>query len=441
VIRWQPGFVYPPVFYPPHPPLDVVSAVVFALVAGGAALVALRRPANGVAAMIACTPFAYAHYVGNTSVTMPKAALVGFVAALIWKRCSLAVIREPAVARLLAALGIFVAAMALSGIGAEYKDAVIREIAKWLEYAGLFVAVAVAFADDPDDRPIWFAVSAVTAVVSVLALAQEFIGAPSGLFVHGHGIPRVAGPLEGPNQLSAWLGVAIPVLLARMLVHRDGRLVAVTVVAALADALTLSRSGIIAVIVGCTIVVLATRPPASVRWRFAGGTLAIVTVLVVLGGAVGLETRFFSLAEVPQPDHLGTRAALWRAALDLWRSSPIVGIGAGNYEFALSQVGLLDVRTHANSLYLQSLAETGIIGFGATLFLVYVSIQTFARSATRRPLVIGALAASVVLALHQIFDYLVFFPKVGSLWWIILAVGAVELMHARDDVRVVEASG
>ena len=144
MIRWQPGFVYPPVFYPPHPQLDAVSAVVFALVTIGAGVVALRRPANGVAAMIACTPFAFAHYVGNTSVTVPKAALIGFVAALLWRRCSLGVIREPHVVRLLAAIGFAVAAMALSGIGAEHKDAVIREIGKWLEYAALFVAVAVA---------------------------------------------------------------------------------------------------------------------------------------------------------------------------------------------------------------------------------------------------------------------------------------------------------
>jgi O-antigen ligase len=441
VIRWQPGYVYPPVFYPPHPALDAVSALVFALVAIGVGIVALRRPANGVAALIGCTPFADAHYFANTSVTIPKAALAGFIVALIGRRCSTAIVREAPVARLLAALGIVITVMLLSAIGAEYKDAVAREIGKWLEYAAILVAVAVAFSSDPDDRPIWVALSATVAVVSLLAIAQEFIGAPSGLFVHAHSVPRIAGPLEGPNQLSAWLGVAIPVLLARMLVHRDGRLVGVTVLAAIADALSLSRSGVIAVIVGCAVVVVATRPPARVRWRFAAGTLAVIAVLVVLGVAIGLESRFFSLAEIPQRDHLGTRGVLWKAALDLWRSSPIVGIGAGNYELALGRVGLTDVRTHANSLYLQSLAETGIVGFCAMLYLVYVSIQTFARGASRRPLVIGALAASVALALHQIFDYLVFFPKVGSLWWIVLAVGAVELVQSRADARVVEAPG
>ena len=80
MIHWQPGFVFRPVFYPPHPPLDVLSALVFLLIAVGVGVLALRRPANGAAALIACTPFAYAHYLGGTSLTVPKAALLGLSA-------------------------------------------------------------------------------------------------------------------------------------------------------------------------------------------------------------------------------------------------------------------------------------------------------------------------------------------------------------------------
>jgi O-antigen ligase len=440
LIHWQPGYVYPPVFFPPRVPLDALSAVFFVFIALAVAAVTLRRPANGIAAMIACTPFAYAHYLGATSLTVPKAALLGFIVALVVKRCSLGALRDPRVLRFSFALAAILVAMLLSGIGAEYRGVVAREIGKWIEYAAIFGAVVVAFANDPDDRPIWFSLAAITAVVAVLAITQEFIGAPSGLFVHGNSVPRIAGPLEGPNQLSAWLGISLPILLARTLVNRNGWFVLVTFLAAVADALTLSRSGIIAVIVGCAVVVVVTRPPRNVRLRFAGGALMLAVILVVLGVSIGLQARFFSFAEVPQPDHLGTRAELWKAALDLWRTSPLVGIGAGNYEFELARVGLVDVQTHANSLYLESLADMGLVGFAAALFLVYVSIQTFAQSALRRPLVIGALAASVVLALHQIFDYVVFFPKVGAFWWIVLGIGTVELMNGRHDTRTFDVA-
>jgi O-antigen ligase len=97
-------------------------------------------------------------------------------------------------------------------------------------------------------------------------------------------------------------------------------------------------------------------------------------------------------------------------------------------------VGHPEIRTHANSLYLQALSEMGLVGLAATLFLIWTVIATFARSFSRRPLLIGVFAANIALALHQVFDYMWFFPKVGIFWAILLAIGVVEVLAARDDV-------
>jgi hypothetical protein len=43
---------------------------------------------------------------------------------------------------------------------------------------------------------------------------------------------------------------------------------------------------------------------------------------------------------------------------------------------------------------------------------------------------LGALAASVALALHQVVDYLVFYPKVGGAWWLLLGIAAAALSRA-----------
>jgi len=137
---------------------------------------------------------------------------------------------------------------------------------------------------------------------------------------------------------------------------------------------------------------------------------------------------------------LQIRAILWSAALELWRSSPLVGIGAGNFEFDLGMVGHPEVQTHANSLYLQALSETGLIGFAATLYMLWTLFATFARSFSRRPLLIGIFAGNIALALHQIFDYVWFYPKVGVFWAILLAIGVVEVLAARNDVGPVPES-
>jgi O-antigen ligase len=78
-------------------------------------------------------------------------------------------------------------------------------------------------------------------------------------------------------------------------------------------------------------------------------------------------------------------------------------------------------------LYLQSLVEGGIPLFAATLWLVFTSIGTFVRKRMESPFVVAAFAASVALALHQVVDFLTFYPKVGGEWWIVLALGAAEL--------------
>lgn len=434
MITWQPGYVFPPVFYPVHNPLDVANAVFFAMVALAVGIVSYRRPALGVGALILCAPFADARYFGNTSITVPKAALIGFIVALIVHRSSLRILAERPIRSLLFPFAAILAAIALSSIHATHHDEVAREFAKWLEYAVTFAAVAVGFAHDPDDRPIWAALIAIGFFQAGEALFQLLFGAASGVLVQGHNLPRVAGSLEGPNQFAGWLNILIPVLFARTLAHRNIWLVTSLVLCAVAEAATLSRSGIVAGLVAAGIVVIVSRPSQRVGFRFALGAIALGAILVTSGLAVGLQGRFFTLAEIPQADHLGTRAILWSSALHLWQSAPLVGIGAGNFEFDLSMVGHPEVHTHANSVYLQALSETGLVGLVAMLYLIWASIATFARTFSRRPLVIGMFAAGVALALHQVFDYLWFFPKIGVFWAVLLAVGAVELLASRDDV-------
>jgi len=415
-----------------HVAVDLPSALVYLACAIGVALLTRRRPALGVAALLVLAPFDLARYVGPTTITTLKAGLIGMFAALAFSRPDIAAFRTVPVRAMLTAFAATLVAIALSTLHAQHLGAVVREAFKQGEYLLLFLGAVAAFATDPDDRPFWRMLEAAVVLVSFSALAEYLIGAHSGLFVHGRSVPRIAGALEGPNQLAGYLDVAIPVLVARALVHRDRVLVFVVSLAALTDLLTISRSGIIGVALGVVVVLLVLRPFRGVALRFG----AVVALVVVLGAAValraGVPAGYFSLDQTPQPgDHLANRSQLWHAAVELWRSSPIVGVGAGNYELDLPETGLNGVRTHANSIYLQSLAEEGLVGFATTLALFVVTIVTLARSGVRRPLVVGALGATVALASHQIFDDLFFFPKVASAYWLLVGVAVAEVAARR----------
>jgi O-antigen ligase len=203
---------------------------------------------------------------------------------------------------------------------------------------------------------------------------------------------------------------------------------------AMALVLTLSRSGVVADLFALAIVI-ALAPALRRRATLlvlAAGALAGSAVLV-LYGSTSLLARFSSFAEVERSGGVGTRAQLWHAALALWREHPLFGIGAGNFELEIGKVGPAGVRTHANSLYLQSLVEGGVPLFAATLVTVIASIVAFVRVPLRDPFVLGALGASAGLAAHQIFDLMVFYPKVGGMWWTLLALGAARLASVAGE--------
>jgi O-antigen ligase len=426
--------------------------VLLYLVAFVAVAVATReRPAFGIAALIAFVPFDFHRDVEHTTLTLSKIGLGAAIAGLSFRGASIAPLRRPAARAFLMAGGAVAVATALTIPGAAHHGPAIRETLKALAYLALFAVVVVAAnaavdsgaPEAVEDGPVRIALGGTTILVSLIALAQEFGGAPSGVRFAGVSIPRIAGPLEGPNQLAAYLGIALAVTAALRLSRRRAPLETLALaVGTLTLALTLSRAGAFAALLALTIVALCS-PARAVRRRTIvttalGGAAAGFAVIGTWGvdatrsfGGIDLLARFFTVSEAPSPGAVGDRSELWHAAFVLWRTHPVFGIGAGNFELELARAGYPLLHTHANSLFFQALAEGGVVLLAATLVLAILPIVLFARGPFREPYVVAALAASVGFAAHQVVDLLVFFPKVGELWWIVLALGASRLDSPR----------
>lgn len=198
--------------------------------------------------------------------------------------------------------------------------------------------------------------------------------------------------------------------------------------------------------------VMAIALPRRARWGFL--LLALLVTLAVALYATGLlptpvVTRLTDFAaDLRLEDARGIsitaanyavveRLAHWQTALEMWRYHFWNGVGLGGYEAAYPQFALVNwpfALGHAHNIYLNLLAETGLIGLAAYLILwATVFWQTW--RATRvtgglpRGVAIGLLGAWTQLTVHQLFDNL-YVNNVHFLIGILLGMLALTAAHS-----------
>lgn len=158
-----------------------------------------------------------------------------------------------------------------------------------------------------------------------------------------------------------------------------------------------------------------TRPPTLKvsRRRATRLTVAVLVLAVAVAVAAGAPGRLAHQWDVfKQTDvtgvasgnvysRLGTvagshRYQYWRTAIAGFDSKPLTGIGPGTFEFYWAQHGSInEYIINAHSLYLETLAETGLVGFVLLAgFLLVLLAAGIARTLRAPPLARASLAAA-----------------------------------------------
>jgi O-antigen ligase len=161
-------------------------------------------------------------------------------------------------------------------------------------------------------------------------------------------------------------------------------------------------------------------------------------VLVVLLAPAAWHDRVADVGRLDRPE-IATRLDFWDAALQMFQQSPALGVGLNSFDVAyvdLEQTGRsflpgssLAPPETAHNLYLNTLAEQGLVGIAALFLLILAAgrmILALRRSGDPRirGFGLGMLGAGIALLVSNLFDVTFVDPKTSMLAWTILGVGA-----------------
>jgi O-antigen ligase len=433
--------------------LGVFAAVqprlaVAAILAAAFVPIVFAKPIIGLCAVLL---FSFLESFSDLGSGFSVTKVVGFLLVLCWAAIAATALpeeraryalfgRQPALA---AALVLFIAWAGVSLVWAEQPSAASDAVSR---FALNFVLFPIAL----------IAVRAPRHVVAVFAVfvAGALVAAVFGLVsppAEGEG--RLSGVGLNPNQLGQLLAVAF-VLAAALATNRRWagllRLAALSaaVFAAIALYMTLSRGALVALAVA-----LIVAPFAVGRGRRAG---ALVFVIVALVGTVGWFTAVApesALQRITQPEAEGGsgREDLWRVGWRMVEDHPVRGVGAGNfpvtsvnYLFRPGATGhdkfIIDTPKVPHNIYLQVLAELGIVGLALFVMILVLSLRCILvaarKFAQRNEWLMETLARALFISLAGLLVAEFFSSQLFSKQlWLLLAMGPALLALAERSPR------
>ena len=328
-----------------------------------------------------------------------------------------------------------------------YPEATVRSLLSWIPAAAVFAAPSLIYDSRAQARRLMGGIFVLAALISVYGIAETISGHEMiwGLAKRSYR-GCVTGTFISRNNFAALMtlalgcGVGVGFYQFSKLgqnAKQDGameRLFLICFAAALCLlGLILSKSR-----GGLSSVVLAGLPTGI--WLVGRRRRRIfITLILVLAAAAILMGWWISREPLTQrftdlPEDVRTtdaRPAAWLVSLRIFLRGPLFGTGAGTFEDQFRytpDTHIYSPYNHAHSDPLETLAETGIVGFiglaGAIGWVLIRSLRALAKRNSRfaRALSIGGLAGIASVLVHSLYDFPLQNPGVRASFFAILGV-------------------
>jgi putative inorganic carbon (HCO3(-)) transporter len=357
-----------------------------------------------------------------------------------------------------AVLGYFAITVIASTIFNTPTGAVARELMRLASYLCFYYAILDWVRSEDDLKAMLRALLVSTILVALFGFYQFMIGDYSSLYDALYPIQdealknppwagRITSFLSHYNGAAAYLNMVVPFCIALAVRAREklSRFLAGVcfVFSSIAILLTQSRGGLLAYVAVLLIAAWLLAPTRAARLRWVA-----VVVAFSIAGALVAGQIFERLSGVDSYTEI-TRLGIWAGAGLLFLGNPILGVGYGNFKIALtSTIAVPDgFMLDAHNLYLELLAETGVVGFLAFAILIITCLRCARRMereslrVTEAVIGIGTIAAIGGILVHGTVEY-VFHnaPQCAALFFLLLAfVGSYEFRRSHAGTTAEEA--
>lgn len=255
---------------------------------------------------------------------------------------------------------------------------------------------------------------------------------------------RAGGTLGHSNALANFFELTLPIAVAVYLGQGNRRLRYIAFLAlgmgSIGLFFTSSRAGWAALIIGLAIVLLLLLWfQKNSRKRFIKYLLPIIFMMGSLS-LIFLE-RIIQRIQLFSDDSWTFRKGTYVIAQNMFKTHPIVGIGANNYMLLAQDyldpfMAFLFAESPVHNIILLITAETGLTGIIAFIFLIFVIFnQAFhlmkADQVAISVITIGIIGGLTALLAHAMLDWLFRYDPIFTLFWF-----QIGLLDAMEQLRI-----
>lgn len=161
--------------------------------------------------------------------------------------------------------------------------------------------------------------------------------------------------------------------------------------------------------------------------------ILIALVILALITPVAVPSVYNRVAYMLSPEYAasaaeGGRIARWSQAVDYWEADPATGLGLGRFGGGVAIANFPNSAYSVDNFYLKLATETGLMGLGAFLLLIFSALRLGRRSIEQvkdnylKTLGTGIFVGLVAVLGHNMVENMFEFPLMATYFWFLLGL-------------------